>query len=72
MPFFRLRILVGFSERIFEYSFQKKTPSKATLIIPIYSLEPILTVSAHFVEDLIAFERHLVGLSRLKFLSFSL
>ena len=57
MPFFRLRILVGFSERIFEYSFQKKTPSKTTLIIPIYSLEPILTVSAYFVEDLIAFER---------------
>ena len=57
MPFFRLRILVGFSERIFEYSFQKKTPSKKTLIIPIYSLEPIWTVSAYFVEDLIAFER---------------
>ena len=57
MPFFRLRILVGFSERIFEYSFQKKTPSKTTLIILIYSLEPILTVSAYFVEDLIAFER---------------
>jgi hypothetical protein len=56
MPFFRLRILVGFSERIFEDSFQKKT-SKTTLIIPIYSLEPILTVSAYFVEDLIAFER---------------
>ena len=57
MPFFRLRILVGFYERIFEYSFQKKTPSKTTLIILIYSLEPILTVSAYFVEDLIAFER---------------
>ena len=72
MPFFRLRILVGFSERIFEYSFQKKTPSKTTLIIPIYSLEPILTVSAYFVEDLIAFERYLVGLSKLELLRFSL
>ena len=59
MPFFRLRIglLVGFSERIFEYAFQKKTPSKTTLITLIYSLEAILTVSAYFVEDLIAFER---------------
>ena len=55
-PFFRLRILVGFSERIFEYSFQKNTPSKTTLII-LYSLEPIETVSAYFIEDLIAFER---------------
>jgi hypothetical protein len=36
---------------------RKKTPSKTTLIIPIYSLEPILTVSAYFVEYLIAFER---------------
>ena len=67
MPFFRLWILVGFSKRIFEYSFQKNTPSKTTLIIPIYSLEPILTVSAYFVEDLIAFERQLVGLSQLEF-----
>ena len=61
MPFFRLRIglglLVGFSERVFEYSFQKNTPSKTTLIIPTYSLEPILKVSAYLVEDLIAFER---------------
>jgi exonuclease I len=57
MPFFRLRILVGFSERLIEYSFQKKTPPKITLIIPIYSLEPIMTVSAYFVEDLIAFYR---------------
>ena len=57
MPFFWLRILVGFSERLIEYSFQKKTPPKITLIIPIYSLEPIMTVSAYFVEDLIAFYR---------------
>ena len=49
----------------------EKTPSKTTLIIPIYSLEPILTVSAYFVEDLIAFERQLVGLSKLELLSLS-
>jgi hypothetical protein len=47
----------GFSERILVPEKHTHTPSKITLIIPIYSLEPILTVSAYFVEDLIAFER---------------